>query len=56
MSYKGKVKRGEKWYKLYRDDDGVLLDVIKKDPNKMVDVNAYLESVKGKETKSKGKK
>lgn len=60
MSLKGKYLRGEKWYLMNRDDDGNLLDVIKKDPSKMLDVEYYLEEqkkLKSKElTKSKEKK
>ena len=57
MSDKGKYSRGEKWFDLHRDLDGNLEPVITEDPNKMVDVNFYLEQKKKKEeTKSKGKK
>lgn len=57
MSYKGQVLRGEKWFNLYRDADGNLLPNISEDENKMVDVNAYLESKKKvEETKKKDSK
>lgn len=58
MSFKGSYLRGEKWYHLSRDADG---NCTEKDPNKLIDVNIYLEAVKKKKeeeakTKSKGKK
>ena len=61
MSYKGSYLRGEKWYTLSRDADG---NCTEKDPNKLKDINIYLEAVKAKEaekkevkeTKSKGSK
>ena len=61
MSYVGQVNRGLKWYVRNRDADGKLLGVIADDPNKMKDVNTYLEHKKkleeeAKQTKSKGKK
>ena len=58
MSHEGKMKRGEKWF-AFRDVNGNLPDDISKDPNKMADVNYYLENSKKEkkeETKSKGKK
>lgn len=45
MSKEGKIKRGKVLYS-YRNIDGVLPKVISSDEAKMVDVNAYLESVK----------
>ena len=61
MSYIGRVNRGLKWYVRNRDADGKLLAVVAEDPNKMKDVNTYLEHKKkleeeAKQTKSKGKK
>ena len=58
MSYKGSYLRGEKWYHLSRDVDGKCTE---KDPNKLKDINIYLEAKKKeeekpKETKSKGRK
>ena len=43
MSDKGKMKRGEKYYSK-RDVDGNLPVGIKDDPNKMKDVNFFLEN------------
>ena len=60
MSYKGQYLRGEKWFHLNRNADGELTEEIKKDKDKMIDINIYLkakEEAKNKEeTKSKGKK
>ena len=60
MSVKGRLARGLKWYARGRDLDGNLLGIITDDPNKMEDVNAYLEYKKKleeeKQNKSKGKK
>ena len=57
MSYKGSYLRGEKWYFMSRDADGNLTAEIKKDLDKMKDINVYLDSKKEKEkpveTKSK---
>ena len=59
MSKQGAILRGEKWYNL-RDIDGNLPIGVTSDPNKMVDVNLYLETTKEqepvKETKTKSKK
>jgi len=54
MSFKGKMTRGEKWFN-HRDKDGNLPLNIKSDPNKMNDVNFYLEN-KEKEPETKSKK
>lgn len=43
MSHEGKMKRGEKWYN-QRDKDGVLPEGVLLDPEKMKDVNYYLEN------------
>ena len=59
MSLKGKILRGEKWFHLNRDPDGNLTEEVKKDKDKMKDINTYLETIKAEEekkTKSKGKK
>jgi len=63
MSSKGKYLRGEKWFHLNRDADGNLTETIKKDLDKMKDINFYLEEKekekpveKEVETKTKGKK
>ena len=54
MSDKGKLHRGEKWervraFALANNKP----DNVSNDPNKMVDVEFYLESLKKEETKSK---
>ena len=54
MSNEGKLARGEKWnrvkeYALANNKP----DHVSKDPNKMVDVEFYLDSLKKEETKSK---
>ena len=61
MSYAGQINRGLKWYARNRNREGNLLPCIADDPNKMKDVNTYLEHKKkleeeAKKTKSKGKK
>ncbi|KKN28679.1 hypothetical protein LCGC14_0851910 [marine sediment metagenome] len=48
MSHKGQLQRGNKWYS-YRDIDGNLPPGIRDDPNKMKDVNYFLENTKPKE-------
>lgn len=52
-----RIRRGKKWAK-QRDETGELIKNVADDPNKMVDVEVYLNSIKPeeKETKSKGKK
>lgn len=57
MSEEGKLHRGKKWnmaikWALANNKP----DYVSKDPNKMVDVEFYLDSLKKEETKSKGKK
>ena len=61
MSNKGRYLRGEKWYLLSRNEDGNLVNSVKKDADKMLDINFYLDEQKKleeekKETKSKRKK
>ena len=63
MSRQGKLLRGEKWWNLNRDANGNLTEEVKKDSNKMADINLFLEAKKKeeetekpKEIKSKGKK
>ena len=57
MSVKGSILRGEKWFHLNRDPNGELTKEIKKDVDKMLDVNLFLETIKTEEKpKSKGKK
>ena len=63
MSLRGQLHRGKKWSELYTKSDGTLAEDVANDPNKMKDVNTYLEWLKEqtpkpavKETKSKGKK
>ena len=56
MSDEGSYNRGEKWLHFGKNKDGNLKPEVANDENKMVDVNFYLEKVKEKETKSKGKK
>ena len=48
MSDAGKLQRGALWYSK-RNVDGKLPDGVANDPNKMKDVNFYLESIKPKE-------
>ena len=48
MSYKGSYLRGEKWYHLSRDADG---NCTEKNPDKLKDINIYLEAKKAKEEK-----
>ena len=48
MSHEGKMRRGEKWYSL-RDRDGNLPKEISEDPNKMIDVDYFLDISKTKE-------
>lgn len=57
MSYKGKIRRGEKWLNLM-ENNLELKEAIEKDANKMADVNFYLaeKAKKVEEIKSKGKK
>ena len=57
MSDEGKLARGKKWvmirnYALANNNT----DFVSKDPNKMVDVEFYLDSLKKEETKSKKEK
>ena len=42
MSHEGKILRGMKWHNM-RNLDGVLPKPIATDPNKMLEVNYYLE-------------
>lgn len=49
MGHIGKLSRGLKWYLNNRDADGVLLPVISTDADKMLNVNYYLDYVKGKD-------
>ena len=56
MSYIGKVNRGLKWYVRNRDLDGNLLPAVAGDPNKMEDVNTYLEHRKKLEEEEEKKK
>ncbi len=51
MSHEGKLARGEKWYNT-RTVDG-LVEGVKNDPGKMVDVEYYLKDKKSKEEKEK---
>jgi len=48
MSHEGKLRRGEKWYN-QRDNNNVLPEGIANDPEKMKDVNYYLENKDKKE-------
>lgn len=52
-----RIRRGKKWER-QKDVEGELIKNVADDPNKMVDVEFYLNSIKPKEkeTKSKGKK
>lgn len=50
MSHTGKLLRGLKWYS-WRDVDGVLPKDISGDENKMIDVDYYLDFIKGKDSK-----
>ena len=54
MSHTGKLLRGLKWYS-WRDVDGVLPKDISEDEDKMVDIDYYLEFVKGKDIKAVNK-
>ena len=55
MSFKGQVLRGEKWFLMNRDANGVLLPVVANDKDKMIDVNIYLEEKKRVEEEKKAK-
>ena len=57
MSDAGKLHRGKKWV-MVRDFalGNNRPDHVSNDPDKMVDVKFYLDSLKEEETKSKGKK
>ena len=44
MSHKGKILRGKKWYS-FKDNKGELPEDISLDPEKMKDVNYYLEDL-----------
>jgi len=55
MSKQGSILRGKIWYEK-RDRDGNMPKGITDDPNKMLDVNNYLESIKEKEVKEISKK
>jgi len=57
MSEAGRLFRGEKW-NACRDSNGNLFEGIKNDPNKMADVEYFLESKPQaqKEKPKKGKK
>lgn len=48
MGHIGKLSRGLKWWKYNRDLDGVLKPMISQDPDKMIDVDYYLDFTKGK--------
>lgn len=50
MSHIGKLTRGMKWYG-FRNVDGNLPAEISEEPNKMKDVNYFLEHCKGKDIK-----
>ena len=50
MSKQGQINRGKKWYQ-YRDKDGKILPEVSCDPNKMVDVEAYLATLDAKKKK-----
>ena len=54
MSHEGKLKRGAKWWS-QRDRDDKLPEGVESDPNKMADVNYFLESSKKEEKKKGGK-
>lgn len=43
MSHEGKMRRGEKWW-IQRDNKGILPNGIKNDPEKMKDVDYFLEN------------
>lgn len=49
MGHIGKLSRGMKWYLKNRDADGNLKVVISDDSDKMLDVNYYLDYIKGKD-------
>ena len=54
MSHTGKINRGKKWY-AHRNVEGVLHPEVANDPNKMVDVDYYLDfENKRKEAKEHG--
>ena len=59
MSNEGKLRRGKKWYNM-RGQDSILPKDIAEDPNKMIDVDYFLENSKPVEPepqpKKKGKK
>jgi len=55
MSHEGKMRRGAKWYE-QRNRDGVLPKGIAEDPEKMCDVNYFLENSKPKEEVKPAKK
>jgi len=48
MGHIGKLSRGLKWWKYNRDRDGVLMDYISNDYDKMLDVNYFLDYCKDK--------
>ena len=54
MSHEGKMRRGMKWYS-QRDREGNLPLGIMNDPNKMCDVDYFLENSKPKEEVKKKK-
>ena len=51
MSHTGKLLRGLKWYS-WRDVEGELPKDISSDESKMIDVNYYLNFIKGKDVKA----
>jgi len=55
MSNEGKLRRGEKWFRM-RDIDGNLPKEILNDQMKMCDVNFYINSIEPKEEEVKKKK
>ena len=46
MSMKGRLLRGEKWWNLNRDANGNLTAAVQKDPQKMANINLFLEAMK----------
>ena len=54
MSHIGKLIRGLRWHK-YRNAEGVYKPDIADDPNKMVEVNYYLDFVKTRDEKAVSK-
>ena len=54
MSHIGKLIRGLRWHK-YRNAEGVYKPDIANDPNKMVEVNYYLDFVKTRDEKAVSK-